>query len=417
MTTAAADKQANNSNAAADSSRQRTKLVIRHLPIDLTQEQFNTHLAPYQHLLNYTYLYTGKIRSTVDASRQSVAYVNVTSPDNVYAVVNHLLHINWYADSSIHTTAPPSQARVLNQLDNNVEVEYAPYQLLPRPQHKPTSKAELRDSKLADTYETDTEYQDFIQELQRIPSILPSAEKQLELREAEEKKNGGVKQSDNLNNKAAIIEYLVNSMAKKKVNEKAKASTGQQPTKPQSQAVQKETEKQQVAANKKYKAKAVLLDEDKARRKQARKAKRIAERLRKLQARAAADNCESTPANDANKQVDPSASAKSKKYRAKDELPPSKVQSDKTFASIAASQDSKANRQQPAPRPGTSDSSVAKKRPEPHITSTAAGQLTSNSQTSPRSSPSAPPASRGGKRGGKGDKQPKFAPKPSAAAS
>ena len=185
----------------------------------------------------------------------------------------------------------------------------------------------------------------------------------------------------------------------------------------QSQAVQKETEKQQVAANKKYKAKAVLLDEDKARRKQARKAKRIAERLRKLQARAAADNCESTPANDANKQVDPSASAKSKKYRAKDELPPSKVQSDKTFASIAASQDSKANRQQPAPRPGTSDSSVAKKRPEPHITSTAAGQLTSNSQTSPRSSPSAPPASRGGKRGGKGDKQPKFAPKPSAAAS
>jgi len=149
----------------------KTKLVIRLLPPQLTEEQFRETISKYLNEVDFCYFCPGK--QTEKKLIHSRAYVNFTS---VQAAENFFLKFNGHVF-------------VTNKgKENKTVVEYAPYQKI----SNGPFKQDLREN----TIEQDPDYLQFLEQLQQPLVTLPSAEVQLEKRLQEERElaaaNGGV---------------------------------------------------------------------------------------------------------------------------------------------------------------------------------------------------------------------------------
>eukprot|EP00898_Chlorokybus_atmophyticus_P007667 jgi/Chlat1/7901/Chrsp66S07207 len=138
-----------------------TKVIVRHLPPTLTEEALlDVVNKKFTGRYTWVYLYQGK----AGQKRQvlSRAYFNFKKPEDV---------LNFHAEFHGHLFVNTKGAQF------RAEVEYAPFQKVPRSRPR-------RDPREG-TYEKDSEYQAFESSLSAKVDMLPSAEVQLEKRDAE----------------------------------------------------------------------------------------------------------------------------------------------------------------------------------------------------------------------------------------
>jgi len=62
----------------------KTKLVVRHLPPDMTEEAFNQSIEEFKDEFTWSYFHQGKARPRVEWSRLGVAYLNLKDPNRVH---------------------------------------------------------------------------------------------------------------------------------------------------------------------------------------------------------------------------------------------------------------------------------------------------------------------------------------------
>ncbi|CAK9191764.1 unnamed protein product [Sphagnum jensenii] len=142
-------------------SQARTKVVLRHLPPSLTSSVLHEQiLSKYAGTINWFAFHPGK--SSHKRQVHSRAYINFKKPEDVidfYEVFNGHIFVN----------EKGAQYKAL--------VEYAPHQRVP----KPRSKKDVREG----TITKDPDYLAFLELLEKPMEHLPSAEVQLERKEAE----------------------------------------------------------------------------------------------------------------------------------------------------------------------------------------------------------------------------------------
>mmetsp|Transcript_18239 Transcript_18239/g.34736 ORF Transcript_18239/g.34736 Transcript_18239/m.34736 type:complete len:603 (-) Transcript_18239:278-2086(-) len=178
-------------------STSRTKVVVRKLPPTLSEDAFRQAL-PASILDRCTWLayYVGKHGSK--RTVPSRAYLNFKRMDDVLEFCSFFHDYLFVSERGSHFRA---------------QVEFAPFQGVP--------KARQRKDPREGTIDTDADYLEFLQELNKPVEPLPSAEVQLERREAEEKET-------NVNSGAApIIITPLMQYLKLKSEEKRSRSTQQ----------------------------------------------------------------------------------------------------------------------------------------------------------------------------------------------
>ncbi|KAF7836456.1 regulator of nonsense transcripts UPF3-like isoform X1 [Senna tora] len=141
---------------------ERTKVVIRHLPPSLTQsdllQQIDDHFSG---RFNWFSFRPGK--SSHKHQRYSRAYIDFNSPEDVYEFAE-------FFDGHVFVNEKGAQHKAI--------VEYAPFQQAP----KSSTKKDGREG----TIYKDPDYLEFLKLIAKPPEHLPSAEIQLERKEAEQ---------------------------------------------------------------------------------------------------------------------------------------------------------------------------------------------------------------------------------------
>ncbi|XP_024373687.1 uncharacterized protein [Physcomitrium patens] len=139
----------------------RTKVAVRHLPPSLSEAVFQDQIAG-KYAGAYTWWSYHPGKNSHKRQVYSRAYINFKKPEDV---------IDFYEDFNGHVFVNERGAQY------KALVEYAPYQRVP----KPRSKKDVREG----TIFKDPEYLAFVEQLAKPAEYLPSAEIQLERREAE----------------------------------------------------------------------------------------------------------------------------------------------------------------------------------------------------------------------------------------
>ncbi|XP_061369123.1 regulator of nonsense transcripts UPF3 [Gastrolobium bilobum] len=141
---------------------ERTKVVIRHLPPSLTQsdliQNIDNHFAS-----RYNWFSFRPGNNSHKHQRYSRAYIDFKSPDDVFEFAE-------FFDGHVFVNERGAQHKAI--------VEYAPSQRVP----KPSTKKDGREG----TIYKDPDYLEFLKLIAKPPENLPSAEIQLERKEAEQ---------------------------------------------------------------------------------------------------------------------------------------------------------------------------------------------------------------------------------------
>ncbi|KAL4285577.1 hypothetical protein HN51_053085 [Arachis hypogaea] len=144
------------------SEREKTKVVIRHLPPSLTQSDLLHHID--NHFASrYNWFSFRPGNTSHKNQRHSRAYIDFKSPDDVFEFAE-------FFDGHVFVNERGAQHKAI--------VEYAPSQRVPRP----TTKKDGREG----TIYKDPDYLEFLKFIAKPPEHLPSAEIQLERKEAEQ---------------------------------------------------------------------------------------------------------------------------------------------------------------------------------------------------------------------------------------
>ncbi|KAL4375772.1 hypothetical protein HN51_009776 [Arachis hypogaea] len=144
------------------SEREKTKVVIRHLPPSLTQSDLLHHID--NHFASrYNWFSFRPGNTSHKNQRNSRAYIDFKSPDDVFEFAE-------FFDGHVFVNERGAQHKAI--------VEYAPSQRVPRP----TTKKDGREG----TIYKDPDYLEFFKFIAKPPEHLPSAEIQLERKEAEQ---------------------------------------------------------------------------------------------------------------------------------------------------------------------------------------------------------------------------------------
>ncbi|XP_057531964.1 regulator of nonsense transcripts UPF3 [Amaranthus tricolor] len=139
----------------------RTKVVVRHLPPSLSQSSFFDQIdGRFSSRYNWSSFRCGK--SSHKNQRYSRAYVNFNSPDDVFEFAE-------FFNGHVFVNEKGTQYKAI--------VEYAPSQRVP----KPNAKKDGREG----TIYKDPEYVEFLEQISKPVENLPSADVQLERKEAE----------------------------------------------------------------------------------------------------------------------------------------------------------------------------------------------------------------------------------------
>ncbi|XP_045820353.1 regulator of nonsense transcripts UPF3-like isoform X3 [Trifolium pratense] len=166
----------------------RTKVVVRHLPPTITEASLLPLIdSAFASRYNWLSFYPAKISQK--HTSYSRAYIDFKNPDDVIEFAeffNGHVFVNEKGNSSSSSSSFfNSHCRIITNLilsfpgtQFKVSVEYAPSQRVPKQQ---CSKKDARDG----TIYKDPEYLEFLQQLSKPVENLPSAEIQLEKREAE----------------------------------------------------------------------------------------------------------------------------------------------------------------------------------------------------------------------------------------
>lgn len=144
------------------SEREKTKVVIRHLPPSLTQSDLFHHIDSY-FASRYNWFSFRPGNATHKRQRHSRAYIDFNSPHDVFDFA-HFFH------GHVFVNERGAQYKAI--------VEYAPSQRVP----KPTAKKDGREG----TIYKDPDYLEFLKLIAKPQEHLPSAEIQLERKEAEQ---------------------------------------------------------------------------------------------------------------------------------------------------------------------------------------------------------------------------------------
>ncbi|CAM6129447.1 unnamed protein product [Calypogeia fissa] len=142
-------------------SQARTKVVLRHLPPSISEAVLLEHIDS-KFAGCYTWFSFRPGKASVKRQVPARAYINFKKPEDVYDFSEHL-------DGHVFVNEKGTQYKVA--------VEYAPYQRTP----KPRSKKDIREGSIT----KDPDYLEFLEMLGKPLEYLPSAEVQLERREAE----------------------------------------------------------------------------------------------------------------------------------------------------------------------------------------------------------------------------------------
>lgn len=150
-----------------------SKVVVRHLPPSMTEEQFLDQVSP---LPDNNYIYFAKADPSMGQFAFSRAYVNFLHQEDIYIFKDKF-------DGYVFIDSKGSEYPA--------SVEFAPFQRVPRRRfaaEKQTNPFKARDSKCG-TIEKDPEYIQFLESMEEIKNEanLPSAEVYLEEMEAKEK--------------------------------------------------------------------------------------------------------------------------------------------------------------------------------------------------------------------------------------
>ncbi|KAL9260199.1 Regulator of nonsense transcripts UPF3-like protein [Drosera capensis] len=139
----------------------RTKVVVRHLPPSLTSSSFFEQIdARFDGRYNWSSFCDGKVSSKHQSHAR--AYINFNTPDDVLAFAE-------FFNGHVFVNEKGAQFKAT--------VEYAPSQRVP----KPNVKGDAREG----TIFKDPEYLEFLEQISKPAEHLPSADVQLERREAE----------------------------------------------------------------------------------------------------------------------------------------------------------------------------------------------------------------------------------------
>ncbi|KAJ9518903.1 hypothetical protein QJQ45_026259 [Haematococcus lacustris] len=162
-------------------SLERTKVVVRHLPAGLTQDGFVKTISKFVDPDRYNWLayYPGKV--SIKSTVLSRAYLNFVDPHSVYEFKAKF-------DGHLFVSNKGNQYRC--------SVEYAPFQKVPLPSKR---------NPLENTIHQDPDYQQFAQQLQDGPALLPSAAAQRESQERAAAMAGTPPDGPPTN---ALLEYL-----------------------------------------------------------------------------------------------------------------------------------------------------------------------------------------------------------------
>ncbi|KAG4390562.1 hypothetical protein AAZX31_06G303100 [Glycine max] len=144
------------------SEREKTKVVIRHLPPSLSQSDLSQHIdSHFASRYNWFSFRPGNNSHT--RQRHSRAYIDFKCPDDVFEFAE-------FFDGHVFVNERGAQHKVI--------VEYAPSQRVP----KPSAKKDGREG----TIYKDPDYLEFLKLIAKPQEHLPSAEVQLERKEAEQ---------------------------------------------------------------------------------------------------------------------------------------------------------------------------------------------------------------------------------------
>lgn len=192
----------------------RTKVVIRHLPPTLTQSAFFDQIdARFSGRYNWLSFRPGK--SSYKNQIYARAYVNFNSPDDVFEFAD-------FFNGHVFVNEKGAQLKAI--------VEYAPSQRFP----KPNAKKDGREG----TIYKDPEYLEFLDRISKPVESLPSADIQLERREAE---RAGIQEAPVV---TPLMEYVRKKRAAKSGNQAGGRSRAASPGKARSS--------KQVSEKKKY---------------------------------------------------------------------------------------------------------------------------------------------------------------------
>uniref|UniRef100_A0A7C9A6H3 UPF3 domain-containing protein n=1 Tax=Opuntia streptacantha TaxID=393608 RepID=A0A7C9A6H3_OPUST len=167
----------------------RTKVVIRHLPPTLTQSAFFDQIdARFSGCYNWSTFRPGK--SSYKNQRYARAYVNFNSPEDVFDFAD-------FFNGHVFVNEKGAQFKAI--------VEYAPSQRVPKHNAK-------RDGREGTIYK-DPEYLEFLELISKPAENLPSADIQLERREAE---RAGIQEAPVV---TPLMEYVRKKRAAKSSNQ------------------------------------------------------------------------------------------------------------------------------------------------------------------------------------------------------
>lgn len=169
----------------------RTKVVVRHLPPSLSQSSFFEQIeARFSGHYNWSSFRSGKHSSKIQ--KYARAYINFNTPDDVYDFAD-------FFNGHVFVNEKGAQFKAI--------VEYSPSQRVP----KTSSKKDGREG----TIVKDPEYVEFLEHISKPTENLPSADIQLERREAE---------------RAGVVESPVVTPLMEYVRKKRAAKSGLQAT-------------------------------------------------------------------------------------------------------------------------------------------------------------------------------------------
>ncbi|XP_024390724.1 uncharacterized protein [Physcomitrium patens] len=179
----------------------RTKVSVRHLPPSLAWAVFQDQIAV-KYAGTYTWWSYHPGKSSHKRQVYSRAYINFKKPEDV---------IDFYEDFNGHVFVNERGAQY------KALVEYAPYQRVP----KPRSKKDVREG----TISTDPEYLAFVEQLAKPAEYLPSAEVQLERKEAEKASNLASGTSKDAVVVTPLMEYVRSRRAAKSTPQRGMSSS------------------------------------------------------------------------------------------------------------------------------------------------------------------------------------------------
>lgn len=162
----------------------KTKVVIRNLPWSMTKSDFEKFIEKYLKQINFWYF----ISASDSTSNYSIAHINFIKFEDLLKFHSEFLEITY-------------KSKVFK-----VNVEFAPYQGIPK-------SKEGESDPLLNTFEKDSEYLEFLKELDKPLEKEVSAEIKLERQEEEERVKG---------KEPIVFTDLMKEVSEKKKDEKKK---------------------------------------------------------------------------------------------------------------------------------------------------------------------------------------------------